>query len=131
MNEQSVAHLLVVEDDAAFRRFVVRALESGGFRVTAAENFAAAIKVIEQGDRVDLLISDVGLGPGEPHGIALGNMAQLRRSHLKIIYITGSYDPQLVNQYGAPTAVLQKPFTAETLIAAVTAALTKPIAPGE
>ena len=94
-----------------------------GFRVTPAEDFAPAIEIIERDQTIDLLITDVGLGPGNPHGVTLGNMARLRRRHLKVILMSGSYDVQRAAQYGDPVAVLQKPFTAAHLIETVRSAL--------
>jgi DNA-binding NtrC family response regulator len=72
------------------------------------------------------LITDVGLGAGSPHGVALCNMAQLRRHHLKVILMSGSYDVQRAAQYGDPVAVLQKPFTATRLIETAKAAFGGP-----
>ena len=130
MAEPALRHVLVVEDDAGFRRFIIRALAESGFRVSAAENFASAMEILERPDLVHLLISDVGLGAGMPHGITLGNMAQFKQASLKVIYISGSYAPETVNQFGRPVAVLQKPFTAQTLLAAVKASLDGPLAAG-
>jgi len=123
MDDRGARHVVVVDDDPAFRRFVVRALEGHGFRVTPAEDFAPAIAIIERDQTIDLLITDVGLGPGNPHGVTLGNMARLRRRHLKVILMSGSYDVQRAAQYGDPVAVLQKPFTAAHLIETVRSAL--------
>ncbi len=127
MGERAVSHVLIVEDDEAFRRFVVRALEGHGYRITAAEDFEAAIGVIERTEPVHLLIADVSLWPGSPHGVALGNMAQLRRGSLKVIYMSGTYDMDWVAPYGDAAAVLQKPFTAKELVDTVRAVLGKPV----
>ena len=127
MAELLIKHVLVVEDDEAFRRFVVCALEGKGFRVTAAEDFESALGIIERTEPVHLLITDVDLWPGSPHGIALGNMAQLRRSGLKVIYMSGTYDVRWAASYGDAAAVLQKPFTAKELVDTVRAVLGKPV----
>ena len=127
MGESAVSHVLIVEDDEAFRRFVVRALAGHGYRITAAEDFEAAIGVIERTEPVHLLIADVSLWPGSPHGVALGNMAQLRRGSLKVIYMSGTYDMSWVAPYGDAAAVLQKPFTAKVLVDTVRAVLGKPV----
>lgn len=92
-----------------------------GFDVTAAEDFESAIKIIEGPAPIDLLIADIGLRPGTPHGIAIGNMAQSKRIGLKVIYMSGAYDLTLTASYGDASAVLQKPFTAEELADVVTA----------
>lgn len=115
MTERSAAQILVVDDDIQFRRFVVRVLESNGFAVIQADGFQAAIQLIETDIQIDLLISDVALGAGRPHGVSLGNMAKLRRPNLKIIYISGSVDVHLAAQFGRAAAVLEKPFVARAL----------------
>jgi len=121
-------HVVVVDDAEPFRRFVARVLEDQHFNVIAAGDFATAIDVIESQERVDLLIADVSLGPGNPHGVALCNMAQLRRGRLKVILMSGSYDVQTVAQYANPAAVLQKPFTAKQLLDAVASVFGRPAA---
>ena len=115
--------VLVVDDDTQFRRFVVRALRASGFSVIEASGFHSAISLIEEGVRADLMIADVQLGIGSPHGVSLGNMAQLRRSNLKIIYMSGSVDLRLAAQFGDAAAILQKPFVAAALIQTVTQVL--------
>src|SRR3979411_2538265 len=111
MIEQKVRHVLVVEDEESFRRMVVRALADKGYRISAAEDFESAIAIIEHEEPVHLLITDVSLWSGQPNGVVLANMAQLRRSKLKVILMSGCYDVQWAAQYGDAAAVLQKPFT--------------------
>jgi DNA-binding NtrC family response regulator len=123
MAEQNLRHVLVVEDEETFRRMVVRALGDKRYRITAAEDFESALSIIEQDEPVHLLITDVSLWPGQPNGVVLGNMAQLRRSRLKVIFMSGSYDVEWAAQYGDAAAVLQKPFTVAQLTAAVERAL--------
>ena len=78
-------HILVVEDDDAYARLVRRMLEAEGFRVTMAKDFVTALPVIEGSDEVDLLLADVNLPPGTPHGVSIGLMAEGRRRGLKTI----------------------------------------------
>ena len=115
MIEQKVRHVLVVEDEESFRRMVVRALANKGYRISAAEDFESAIAIIEHDEPVHLLITDVSLWSGQPNGVVLANMAQLRRSKLKVILMSGCYDVQWAAQYGDAAAVLQKPFTVAEL----------------
>lgn len=57
------ARILVVEDDPATRRFVVRALEHGGFEVTDVGAVPPALDLLAAGEHVDVLLADIGL-PG-------------------------------------------------------------------
>ncbi|MEJ0071141.1 MAG: ATP-binding protein [Pseudomonadota bacterium] len=51
--------ILVVEDEPAMRRVVVRQLDQLGYRTAEAENAAAALHVLEADGAFDLLFSDV------------------------------------------------------------------------
>jgi DNA-binding NtrC family response regulator len=123
LTERKPPHVVVVDDDPFFLRAVVRVLEQQQLRVTSAGNFASAIEIIESEEPVDLLLTDVGLGPNSPHGLVLSNMARLRRHHLKIILMSGSYDVGKIAAYANARVVLQKPVAPERLIGAVMAAL--------
>lgn len=115
--------ILVVEDDPVCRRMVVRMLETAGFSVMAAEDFASAIAFIESPAQIDLLLADVAMPAGTPHGLSIGRMAELRRSKLKVLYMSGTYDPVELARYNLGSMLLPKPFTAAQLTDAVAAAM--------
>jgi CheY-like chemotaxis protein len=119
MNGPIVGHILVVEDDEAYRRLVVRMLETAGYHVMTAGDFAAAMAIIEGPDPIDLLLTDVGMPPGTPHGVSIGSIAQLKRRGLRLIYMSGGFDPTDFALYAENSVVLRKPFTALELIEAV------------
>jgi CheY-like chemotaxis protein len=123
MDEQPERHILVVEDDPAYRRLVVRMLERAGYRVTAVEDFSAAVKVIDGAEPIDLLLTDIGMPEGTPHGLSIGNVAQFRRQGLRVIYMTGDHDVTQFAQFAPDATVLRKPFSNAELLAAVAAAL--------
>jgi CheY-like chemotaxis protein len=72
----------------------------------------------------DLLIADVKMPSRQPHGIAVGNIARLKRSQIKIIYISGA-PGQVPSGFidTAETPLLGKPITLKALLSAVEAAL--------
>jgi glucokinase len=51
--------LLLVEDEAALRRVSVRVLKKAGYEVLEAANGLDALRKVETGVRIDLLITDV------------------------------------------------------------------------
>jgi len=116
-------HILVVEDNASYRRIVVRLLERAGFAVSEAPDFAQAMKVIEGPLPLDLLLSDIGLGAGAPHGFSIGSIARARRPALPIIYMTGGEDAAQFSLNAGDSIVLRKPFSADQLIATIRQAL--------
>lgn len=117
------SHILVVEDDEAYSRLVTRMLEGAGFRVTAAKDFVTALRVIEGAGQVDLLLADINMPSGSPHGLSIGLMAESKRHDLKIIYMSGSVDPAQIARFAPKAKLLRKPFTAEEMLTAIKATL--------
>jgi len=115
-------HIMVVDDEPAFRRLVVRMLERGGYRVTHVEDYVSALKLVETDHTLDLLLLDVGMPAGTPQGISIAKMSQMRQALLRIVYMTGG-DAQQVAEYADSAPVLQKPFTAEELLKTVASVL--------
>jgi two-component system, cell cycle response regulator CpdR len=127
MAPNSRPSILVLEDDDAFRRFLVRALTDAGYSVVDTGNANEAITLLGGDAAFDLLITDIKMPLFQPHGIAVGNIARLRRSRIKIIYVTG--DPgQVPNGFIDlnETPLLGKPFKVDTLLAIVDAVLAAP-----
>ena len=116
-------HILVVEDDEAYSRLVKRMLESAGFHVTLARDFVAALHVIEGSEQVDLLLADINMPPGSPHGLSIGLMAASKRHDLKIVYMSGSADPAQIARFAPKAKILRKPFTIQELMDAIGATL--------
>jgi DNA-binding NtrC family response regulator len=120
---QRDASILVIEDDEAFRRVVVTILERGGFKVIAVRDFTAAIAIVESDQPIDLLLTDVGMPVGTPHGLSIAQMAKTRRPRLKVLYMSGSYDAGQIGAMVDGAAFLSKPFRPERLIQSVETAL--------
>lgn len=123
MDQQTSRHILVVEDDESYCRMVARMLKTEGYRVTMAEDFSAAIAVIDSPEPIDLLLTDVGMPAGTPHGLSIGKVAEFRRQGLRVLYMTGGHDLTKFTQFAAGAPVLRKPFTTNQLLAAVATAL--------
>jgi CheY-like chemotaxis protein len=79
--------VLVVEDEDAVRALVVEVLNELGYRAREAIDGPSALKALEGNDRVDLLVTDVGL-PGL-NGRQLADAARQKRPDLKILFMTG------------------------------------------
>ena len=121
MSSDAGVHILVVEDDPQYRRLVARMLEAAGYRVTPADGFSAAMSALESSPRIDLLLADIGMPAGSPHGLSIGKVAQLREPGLKVLYMSGSDPADFLLSLGE--SVLRKPFGSADLVAAVKAAL--------
>jgi PAS domain S-box-containing protein len=79
--------VLVVEDDRHVRMLVMDVLEELGYQAKEATDANGALPYLESGQRLDLLISDVGL-PGL-NGRQLADIARHHRPGLKVLFLTG------------------------------------------
>jgi signal transduction histidine kinase/DNA-binding response OmpR family regulator len=79
--------ILIVEDDPAVRALVSQVLSELGYRYLEAGDALGAVPILESGQRIDLLISDVGL-PGM-NGRQLADIGRQLRPELRVLFITG------------------------------------------
>ena len=83
-----IATVLLTEDDSDIRELVSAFLGDLGYRVLAAADAAAALRLFESHTEIALLVTDVTL-PGGTTGFALAREAQRRRPGIKVIYTSG------------------------------------------
>ncbi|WP_119300277.1 hybrid sensor histidine kinase/response regulator [Dongia deserti] len=103
--------VLVVEDDTMVLRLAVQLLTRLGYRTVEAYDGPAAIVILEQGGRIDLLFTDVVL-PRGMNGTALAAEAKRRRPGLKVLYMSG-YTANAIIHHGVldkGVHLLTKPF---------------------
>ncbi|PYB69608.1 hybrid sensor histidine kinase/response regulator [Pseudomonas sp. LB-090624] len=108
--------ILLIEDQAALRLVVCEVLEELGYQVDAFENGPTALAHLQQAERPDLLLSDIGL-PGGLSGRQVAERCRERYPDLKVLFITG-YDESAALSDGQllqGTQVLTKPFELEVL----------------
>ncbi|MDO9329910.1 MAG: ATP-binding protein, partial [Pseudomonas sp.] len=79
--------VLIVEDDPAVRVLVSAVLSELGYAFVEAGDADSAVPILDSGQRIDLLISDVGL-PGM-NGRQLAEIGRQYRPDLKVLFITG------------------------------------------
>jgi CheY-like chemotaxis protein len=79
--------VLVVDDEDVVREMLVASLKEAGFDVLAAKNGAEALALLDAGEPVDALVSDLSM-PGMG-GLAVIREAQLRRPDLPAVLLTG------------------------------------------
>jgi len=79
--------ILIVEDDPAVRALVSQVLSELGYAYLEAEDAVGAVPILESAQRIDLMISDVGL-PGM-NGRQLADIARQLRPELRVLFITG------------------------------------------
>jgi CheY-like chemotaxis protein len=111
--------LLVVEDNAAMRRIVVRQLKQFGYAVMEAESAQAALDLLAT-EKIDLLFTDVVM-PGDVNGIELARTALARLPALKVILTSGFPEIKLngTEQSMMGMRLLSKPYRKEDIAKAV------------
>ncbi|WP_017905820.1 ATP-binding protein [Pseudomonas asplenii] len=111
--------VLIVEDDPAVRVLVRDVLGELGYHFVEAADANAAMLVLESGQRIDLLISDVGL-PGM-NGRQLAEIGRQLRPGLKVLFITGYAEHAAVRGgfLDPGMQMITKPFNLDLLTARV------------
>ena len=111
--------VLIVEDDAAVRVLVSAVLKELGYAYVEAGDANAALPIIESDQRIDLMISDVGL-PGM-NGRQLAEIGRQIRPDLKVLFITGYAEHAAVRGgfLDPGMQLITKPFTFDLLTAKV------------
>jgi two-component system, NtrC family, sensor kinase len=115
--------ILVVEDDADVRAYVVETLGSLGYHVLQAAGASEALELLDQHQAIDLLLTDVVM-PGV-NGRRLAEEAKQRNPALKVVFMTGYSRNAIAHQGRLDPGVtlIQKPLTSALLAAAVRQAL--------
>jgi len=120
--------VLLVEDDASVGEMVEAMLRDLGHDVLRAEAAAEALSMLEGGDRVDLMLTDL-IMPGGMNGVQLARAAAALRPGLPVILTSGYTGEALGAAAEAPWPLLAKPYPAEALAAVIEAVMGK--APAE
>jgi PAS domain S-box-containing protein len=81
------SRVMLVDDEPLVREVLAAQLADSGFDVVQADHGEAALALLDEGESVDLLVSDLSM-PGM-NGVALIHAAQLRRPRLPAILLTG------------------------------------------
>jgi CheY-like chemotaxis protein len=116
--------ILVVEDDALVRKYVMTQIASLGYTALQAANAAEALKVIDATATIDLLFTDV-IMPGAMNGRQLVDEALKRRPSLKTLFTSGYTENAIVHHGRLDSGVwlLAKPYRKSELARMIRMAL--------
>ncbi len=114
--------VLVVDDEPVVRMLIGDMLRDLGYGVVEAVDGAEGLQVLQSKQRVDLMVSDIGL-PGGMSGRQLADAARVHRPRLKVLFITGyAENAALGNGLLEPDMpVMTKPFAMDALAAKIQA----------
>jgi CheY-like chemotaxis protein len=80
--------ILVVEDEPRVRRVTIRDLRVLNYKTIEAENADMAMSIIESGEEIDLMFSDI-LMPGDMDGRMLGDWVKEHYPEIKVVLTSG------------------------------------------
>jgi CheY-like chemotaxis protein len=115
--KDSLATILLAEDDPAVRDFVSSVLRQEGYEVLLAENGRQSMELCRtHAGPIEALVTDVVMP--EMNGRELAEKAKMLRPDLKVLFISGYVDRAIKQEEGSKSwvAFLEKPFTAESLL---------------
>jgi PAS domain S-box-containing protein len=103
--------VLIVEDDALVRSYVVAQIQGLGYRTHEAANAVEALTLVARGTPFDLLFTDV-IMPGAMNGCELAREVARLRPQAKIVFTSGYSENALVHDGRVEPGVrlLQKPY---------------------
>jgi len=112
--------VLVIEDESTLRELIAESLRDAGYRIVSADDGAGGLDILESGESIDLLITDVGL-PGGMNGRQVADAARVTRPSLKVLFITGYAEGVAVGNGRMEDGmeVLTKPFDITSLASKV------------
>lgn len=115
--------ILVVEDEARVRRVALRDLQKLGYRTLEADRAEMAKTIIQSGQKIDLMFSDV-LMPGEVDGQTLGLWVEKNYPEIKVVLTSGFTKRKTeVKENVSSFPLLRKPYTIEALAKQIRATL--------
>jgi CheY-like chemotaxis protein len=103
--------ILVVEDDALVRTYVVAQLQSLGYRTITAANGPDALALLDQDIAFDVLFTDV-IMPGGMNGRELADAVIRRRPGLPVLFTSGYPEAAIMHdgRLDPGVALLNKPY---------------------
>ena len=124
-DERGKQRILVVEDNEDVRELAESMLGEAGYAVVSAPSGEQALRMLESGDEIDLVFTDV-LMPGGMNGLQLADKVRMHRPDTPILITTGYMDELPAASQAQPLDILGKPYRQEDLLSRVKALLPGP-----
>ncbi len=108
--------ILIVEDDLAVQMTVGALLRKLGYRVLQADDAASALKIVQSGEAIDLLFTDVVM-PGPIRSPELARQAKALLPELAVLFTSGYTQNAIVHggRLDLGVELLSKPYRREQL----------------
>ncbi|HVM99009.1 MAG TPA: CHASE3 domain-containing protein [Caulobacteraceae bacterium] len=121
--------ILVVEDEDAVREAAVGMLDELGYRSLQAPDAEAALKLVEAGERIDLVFTDVVM-PGAIRTRDFAHRVQAMRPGVPILFTSGYTDNAIIHQGRLDDGVhlISKPYAKADLARRIAQLIAEPSA---
>ena len=116
--------ILVVEDNAEVRELTMQRVEGLGYVAIEAESGPAAVRILESGEHVDLVLSDIVMA-GRMSGYDLAHWIGEHHPRIRVVLTTGYAAEEARQDLAAAdvTPILRKPYRRAELAVALNDAL--------
>ena len=121
MPKQSLARILVIDDQPSVRLGVREILEDAGYEVTEAASADEAMPLLTDGKTTEAIVTDINM-PGTLDGLELARMVDGLMPEIAIVIMSGRQLPRREDLPLKATFVA-KPFSASMLLQGVAEAL--------
>ena len=115
-----MAIILVIEDEPPVLVLAESLLKQAGYLTIAAGRIAEAKPILDSGQELNAVFTDISLPDDPEGGLEVGRLAAQRRPGLPVLYTTGhGVTDGMIQQFVKPSAFLAKPYTGPQLVTAV------------
>lgn len=102
--------VLVVEDEVLIQLVAIELFEDDGIEVWSASTGEEAVAVLQTHcDEIDVLFTDVNLGPGI-NGFEVARRARALCPRIRVIYVSGAPQPDLHAERVSESLHFKKPY---------------------
>jgi signal transduction histidine kinase/CheY-like chemotaxis protein len=120
--KRTSAVILLVDDDSAVREVTASILEEVGYVVLKVGSGGAALDLLDQNTKIDLVLLDFAM-PGMS-GVEVASHVQRKFPAVPILFLTGYADQSALGDIGEQS-IIRKPFIDDELITKVDTTLAK------
>lgn len=117
--------IVFADDDPVLRHLATSILESGGYRVCQAKDGAEALAIVESGEDISLLITDLHMPGMDGDEVVTRLRSRVQTSMMPVIVLTGSndHDSEVRLMDAGADDYIRKPIDPPRFLARVKAAL--------
>jgi len=119
-----LAKILIIEDEPAVLCLAESILQHAGYETFSAATVAQAQALIQSGQQIDLVFTDIALPEQMEGGLQIGQITRQAATNTPVLYTSGmALNDGMKSLFVWPYGFLPKPYTDHQLIEAVAALL--------